>query len=525
MTKRQTANPIAMPKKRVVRKTAPNGTTYVYYTLRAYRNVHGQPTSDTACIGKLSEDKSSLIPNPRYFEIFPDAIDSKDCDIELVRSWGLSFALTALAERIGLSDILKMVFPSRHEEILTAAMYMVACGNVMSYIAEWLSDNDAPCSSLSSQSVSRLFSSITPSERMGFFKHWNKRYADESHILYDVTSVSTYSDSLENAEWGHNRDNESLAQLNLGMFYGVFCELPLYYTLYNGSIADKSSFPCMMGDAAELGIKDAEFVFDKGFVTEPNLARVAKAGLRFVAPCPPSRKDAQALLAEVGDKVKEPVNWIGEESCYGMKARFVLLGRVLFAHIFYDSARFAEHERMLYTHVDRLQKELEGLIKARVPKRYRDFFDLKETKAGKLTGFSRNEEAFAKALSVAGFVVFLTNNEKLTPIDVLHLYRRRDDIEKAFCDLKNAVDFKRLRTHSQPSTDGKTFVGFIALVLRSHIIKLLQNNEGTKDMTRKKALLELSKCRYAITSSGQKRCLPITKTQRIISEALGVSLV
>jgi len=280
-----------------------------------------------------------------------------------------------------------------------------------------------------------------------------------------------------------------------------------------------------MGDAAELGIKDAEFVFDKGFVTEPNLARVAKAGLRFVAPCPPSRKDVRTLLDEIGEKVKEPANWIGEESCYGMRTRFVLLGRALFAHIFYDSARFAEHERILYTHVDRLQKELEGFITARVPKRYRDFFHLKETKAGKLTGFSRNEEAFARALSAAGFVVFLTNNEKLGPIDVLRLYRRRDDIEKAFCDLKNAVDFKRLRTHSQPSTDGKTFVGFVALVLRSHILKLLQGSESTKEMTRKKALFELSKCRYAVTSGEQKRYLPVTKTQRIISEALGISLV
>jgi hypothetical protein len=37
---------VSMPKKKISFKKAANGTIYVYYTVRAYRNKNGKPTSD-----------------------------------------------------------------------------------------------------------------------------------------------------------------------------------------------------------------------------------------------------------------------------------------------------------------------------------------------------------------------------------------------------------------------------------------------------------------------------------------------
>ena len=59
----------------------------------------------------------------------------------------------------------------------------------------------------------------------------------------------------------------------------------MYYTLNNGSVVDKSHLTHMIGDASKLGIKDVEFVFDKGFVTADNPAYIKEANLRFLAPC------------------------------------------------------------------------------------------------------------------------------------------------------------------------------------------------------------------------------------------------
>ena len=43
---------------------------YIQYTVRAYRNSKGKPTSERVCIGKLDPETNMLIPNTRYYELF-----------------------------------------------------------------------------------------------------------------------------------------------------------------------------------------------------------------------------------------------------------------------------------------------------------------------------------------------------------------------------------------------------------------------------------------------------------------------
>ena len=62
--------PVPMPEKRVTFKKKPNGTVYVYYTVRAYRNNRGQPTSDEVAIGKKDMATGKLIPNMNYYDMF-----------------------------------------------------------------------------------------------------------------------------------------------------------------------------------------------------------------------------------------------------------------------------------------------------------------------------------------------------------------------------------------------------------------------------------------------------------------------
>ena len=42
---------------------------YVQYTIRAYRNEKGKPTSESVSIGKLDPETGMLIPNRKYYEI------------------------------------------------------------------------------------------------------------------------------------------------------------------------------------------------------------------------------------------------------------------------------------------------------------------------------------------------------------------------------------------------------------------------------------------------------------------------
>jgi transposase len=54
----------------------------------------------------------------------------------------------------------------------------------------------------------------------------------DDSICCDVTSVSSYSKTIADVEYGYNRDGEDLPQFNIGMFCGENNKLPIYYNQY-----------------------------------------------------------------------------------------------------------------------------------------------------------------------------------------------------------------------------------------------------------------------------------------------------
>ena len=115
-----------------------------------------------------------------------------------------------------------------------------------------------------------------------------------------------------------------------------------------------------------------------------------------------------------------------------------------------------------------------------------------------------------------GYFIFLSNNPKLSSEEVLSLYYRKDVIEKHFDQFKNELEFKRVRTYSEKTTEGKIFVGFLALILRSYMLNVIKNNEATKHLTFEKVMIELKKIRFATYENGEKDLLPLTKLQKTI---------
>ena len=183
-----------------------NGTVYVQYTIRAYRNEKGKPTSERVSIGKEDPETGKLIPNRNYYEYV-----EKRQQMELpafVRSCGTYAAVSGISESLGLKKLLKEHFgEERAREILTVSHYMLLRGNVMYYLPDWSEETVSfGGTHLSSAGISRLFSGITENERICFFNDWMKRKKNTEYLAYDVTSISSYGKNMENLEWGYNRD-------------------------------------------------------------------------------------------------------------------------------------------------------------------------------------------------------------------------------------------------------------------------------------------------------------------------------
>ena len=130
-----------MPKKKVTYKKK-NGYIYVYYTIRAYRNKQGKPTSDEVSIGKKDIATGKLIPNKRYYEFFPERKpkglelgkpESKPSTLEIchIKSCGDVAAMYKAAEQTGLLNILQDCFPTKWDKMLTLACYILGHSSSM----------------------------------------------------------------------------------------------------------------------------------------------------------------------------------------------------------------------------------------------------------------------------------------------------------------------------------------------------------------------------------------------------------
>jgi len=250
---------------------------------------------------------------------------------------------------------------------------------------------------------------------------------------------------------------------------------------------------------------------------------MGQKGHKFVTAFPHCLLEAKRLIDGHKSSIRKAANRIDEFGVYGRPVEIELYGSRLNAHIYFDTEKQAMDEKELYAHIGRLESELKRMGKAkRATKRHTDYFMVEEEKAGRLA-FRQDDNKIDDRLGRAGFFILLTNDGGLSSGEVLGIYRRRDAIEKNFDQLKNGLDFRRLRTHANKTTDGKVFVGFLSLALRSHMMKKLKECKTLKRLTLEKIMLELKKIKSVTYDDSSRAIMPLTKLQREILEAMGSS--
>ena len=100
-------------------------------------------------------------------------------------------------------------------------------------------------------------------------------------------------------------------------------------------------------------------------------------------------------------------------------------------------------------------------------KAYEQFFEVKTTpKRGRQVYYK--EDAIKEARKYLGYFALITN-ETMDAFTALHLYRMKDVVEKAFGNIKERLNMRRLLVSSEKGLDGKIFTEFVALILISHL--------------------------------------------------------
>ena len=515
--------------------------TYIY-EVTSYRDSNGEPRSKRILIGKLDPDGQACY-KAEYIDRMMEAgtpLDIREQTLfseqeireSIIKEYGAYYFLESIACSIGLSKILDTAFPKHSKELLVLAIYLVCTEDPFMYCCHWLESTETMrVGNLSTQRISELLASLTAQGRTAFFTEWTSYRKEKEYLALDITSVSSWSELIDDVAYGYNRDHDDLPQINICVLMGEKSLLPVFQIVYEGSISDVSTLITTLkcaksyDKAEEL---DNLLVMDKGFFRIKNVNdMIAEPGLRFIIPVSFTTKLAKDQVKSEKKDIDSLKNTIpsGRGSVRGVtKLRTWYNGKKLYTHIIFNAMKAFKSKDDLYTHTTLLKE-----IGMEDPENKDHQADIKKYLIIRSSATAENgrtvnirEDVIEAELETTGWLV-LASNDVDDCRRALEIYRAKDVVEKGFLRLKNSIDLGRLRVHSQNSMQNKVFVGFLSLILLSHIHKVMAEKDLYKDMTMKELLIILRKLRVQYIN-GTRILFPVSKVQKRIFESFSISL-
>jgi transposase len=513
--------------------------TYLYES-ESYRDENGKPQTRKVSIGKIDPKTGNPVYKPEYLarvtgtDKQPDLSNEKlysenDIKGSEIREYGAFYLMETISAHIGLTDALQSTLPETWEKVLMLAFYMISSGEPAMYCEDWIRKTESlPCGNMSSQNISRLLSAISNTERMAFFEKWGEIRNEQEYLALDITSISSYSEFIGDIEWGYNRDKERLAQINVCMLLGEQSRLPVFQTTYSGSLKDVSTLKATLQLASGIKLQNLSLVMDKGFCSKNNIDAMLEdqEGIRFLIALPFTMTFAKNQVDSEKKDIDAVDNTIvaGEDIIRGItKERSWGSKHSLYTHIFYNAELAYQTRNRLYGHVAKLKTEV-----LKNPADFKragdvDKYLIVRKSEKSVSGYTVNirDEAIENQLRLSGWLIIVSNHID-NASDAIQIYRSKDVVEKGFLQMKNCLDLGRLRVHSDRHMQNKLFIGFVALIIMSHIHKVMSDNDMYENMTLKKLLKTLERFRVQYIND-KKIVYPITSEQKNIFDAFGVT--
>ena len=370
--------------------------------------------------------------------------------------------------------------------------------------------------------------------REEFLERWVGRHKGAAAVVYDTTSVSSHSPSLDLAEWGYNRDDEALPQVNFSLA-ATPEGMPLFYRVLPGSIPDVRTVAATLAIARDYGLEKLGLSLDRGFYSAANLRDLVALQCPLVIGAPWSVAQARQLFKRHRSRLASPRHAFlyGGTPVRHVADEWRQDGSVLAAHLFFDPGRHAES-------AIRLEKHVFGLVEKAARERFRTWREARDWIAENAGGraaclrveaqageprVAAKPNRVAASTARAGYTLVLTRGREAGQEGaeaVLRDYRARDMAEKLFDAFKTEHGQYRLRTAHDESVQGRFLLGFATLALRAELGKRMRAANLHKSMTDANILDELGKAKALVTRKGTRILLEVSKKQRELLAALKV---
>ena len=482
--------------------------------------------------------------NNIYFDSDTDLLPlgTRHSDISNHKSFGGFYFITQIAKKMNLIDILKHVFPNDWEFIVNLSAFILLINKRMDKCQIWFEDTYAfPVPNMDSPRISELFNDINKSQINKFHQYFLKSMLEDEYIALDTTSISSYSKNNEFIDFGHSKDNKKLSQANLCMLFGEKSYLPVYYTIYNGSLTDSVTLENTLNEfSALVSTKKFGVVMDKGFYSENNINLILrKDQIKFILGVPFSTNYAKELVYKVHDQIQNMNNYIkttnqgenikglGRKVLYA-DGNFEILddnseikcnnvGFILQAYIYFNNNKYIRESNKLCAKINDIKNEIlesNKILKKNkgIAERYLNITQSSDKKT--ITSIEINNDAVYKDLQHEGYTILLTNTDFDCDECYSH-YINKDVVEKSFNHYKSHLGLDRPYVHGHKRMINKTFIIFLCQIIYSYIHKQLHDKDFFKTYSIEKLFMILNNHR-CYTVNNQLYLRPLTKKQKDI---------
>jgi transposase len=448
-------------------------------------------------------------------------------------SIGITYFLYNIAESIGLLKPLKESFPDDWKKIFTVASFLIFENKAIMECDDFIEENlTFPVGTLSSQRTSELFFNISKCEYNNFFSKWLNFITEREYIAFDSTNISSYSEQNDLVEYGKAKANPELKQVNLCLLYGKQSKLPIYQTVYSGSLNDVSIIMDVIKEFESIvGSSDILIVNDKRFYSKDNIIGLLKnTNVKFLAAVPFNNKDANDILDVISKSnvldASSSIIYTNHDSIRGTtQLRTWYNSHKFYTHIFFDCFKALQADthfkedlktlRELYLNDELTNKDYDlfnkyFIVDNSIPKKYKHHI-------------IDNTDEFNTHLRHEGWLILISNHIKNIQ-DAYNLYINKDCVKKAFMNYKQNLGMNRIYTGNSKRFTNKAVIAFIALILNSHIQQVMSSNNFYKKMSQSKLLRQMNRIDAFLDIDGKYYEKNLTKKQKEILEIFNVKI-
>lgn len=297
-------------------------------------------------------------------------------------------------------------------------------------------------------------------------------------LLYDLTSIFSWSEKIKRVEKGYNADKLYRDQLGVILAFNTETELPTGVEVYWGSMKDITTFREFVDlmDSEKIG-----FIVDRGLFDEGLIREFAAEGIHYVVPLRKNSRFADPRY----------VHW---RSAFEYQERYIQWGKRHYdlgtVYMFKDPEVKGQQEKAL------MRKEAEGNV---------------------------TRKKFEKKRKRAGIIAILSDLDQPGP-DIYELYKSRNEVELAFDAMKNHLDADKTHLQTDEAVRGYFFVTFLALRVYFAVLTHLRKHDLNQKVSVEEVFWELRKVERIKKPGGKEVFAQVPKRAREIVDVFPEAL-